>query len=131
MTSTQKSLGSRFAATAVLAGGMMMTVAGAVASTCWIDAGSTSCCLLTAGFDPTGNCSPWFHTCPDSPITNPAAGLSVAASVGGKRTTTILPCVYTNYQCAFIGCKNAGVVNASCASDTVSGTCDKGGGGVE
>ena len=96
----------------------------AASAACYIAAAPVSCCSLVGSFDGTGNCSPWAHSCPDVPTTNPMADqvTQVGIGQGGKKsppTNTPMSCTYQPKKCKFIGCSNDGpVATAGCTSQT-------------
>lgn len=105
-----------------------------VAASCWQQDQSTNCCNTVDSFDSVGNCSPWFHECPDQAISDPAI-LQVVARLSGKSGFGIqeFTCRYQPKKCQFIGCDDDGEeATAGCTSDTPSGDSCGGtnGGGI-
>lgn len=120
---------SRLMLTVLLIAAAWTTVA---ASACWKVGTAVSCCSLVSTFDGVGNCSPWFHSCPDVAISNPMAQqvFAVGQNQGGQvqKSPTPLNCSYQPKKCNFIGCSNDGpIANGGCLDEVPSGAgCPQG-----
>lgn len=114
---------------------LILCIASAASAVCYKERDREACCKQT-NFDSEGNCSPWFHKCPDQLIgTNIKVNRTkkVAFGEGGRqgRLQQNLDCEYQPRKCEFIGCSDDGdPVTEECVDSIVdpsSSPCPTGG----